>query len=110
MDKSLISCSLEGIRDRYLVELESRTHELVKLRAKVDDSVSSSEEAWDAIGFLAHKLAGTSATLGFQDLGDAASFLDEMILSGPEFKAEPSEVVKSIDELLSHMMAAQSTR
>jgi len=108
--KFVILDSLERVRNHYLLELDIRTHELTELRAKIGGEVTPPEEVWTSIGFLAHKLAGTSATLGFQDVGDAASILDEMLPSGSELKAERSEIVKSIDELLSQMMAAQVTR
>lgn len=108
MGTSEISSSLERIRKRYLEELKTRTCELVELRAKIDDNVAPPQEVWINIKFLSHKLAGTSATLGFLALGNAASSLDEMMSSRSAIEHERSELLKSVDELLSHMVAAQS--
>lgn len=107
MDKSIISGSLDRIRGRYLSELDIRMERLVELRARIDDDLSV-ENAWTEIGFLAHKLAGTSATLGFQDLGDTASLLDNRISSRREREEGRRELVEAVDQLLSHMRTARS--
>lgn len=108
MDTFFTSSSFDRIRNRFLVELDKRFLEMVELRAKIEDGVSPSEQVWTEIGQLAHKLAGTSATLGFRDLGDRASLLDEAISS--RSVGEHLELLDAVDELLFHMKLAQDER
>lgn len=110
MNDPSISYSLAKIRNRYLLKLDAQTRELVNLRAMVEERVSPPPEVLTAIGYLAHKLAGTSATLGFRDLGKTASILDELILCDAERQDMRRELLKVIDELLMQMIAAQGAR
>lgn len=58
--------------------IERTKTELVTLHAALDALAAGRTEALDEIRYLAHRMAGTGATLGFEQLSDHALRVEEI--------------------------------
>ena len=97
--------ALAGVRLRFLNELVPRSLELRRLQEQISENVNCTGSTID-VGILAHKLAGTAATLGFRELGEAAADLDELIAQHPGSETIRCDLLKKIDKLLRLMQDA----
>lgn len=101
-----LSQGLARVRARFLGELEGRAARVYALRAALD-APATADEALVEIGRIAHKIAGTAATLGFPDLGTAAAAIDEAASRHADPAAPPaSALAPEVDRLLNAMQAA----
>lgn len=100
-----LTSGLAKIRIRFLDELKPRLEELTILRAQAEHA-DSAETSMTQIGFIAHKLAGTAATLGFPDLGQAAAELDDVVTFELGHRNSRSDVLHRADDLLAAMHSA----
>jgi chemotaxis protein histidine kinase CheA len=96
---------MEKVRGRFLTELSGRKQSL-------DDAFSrliaedADDGAIDDISWIAHKVSGSAATLGFKELGGQAARTERMILQSTKdhaihdstLKAEVAELIRLMDD------------
>ena len=105
MKDHIIASALARDRTKFLEELPKSLHELQALRRQVELGVSL-KDASGEIGLIAHRLSGTAATLGFQDLGAAASGLEALTTRRTSPDILPDDLLPHLDRLLGLMQTA----
>lgn len=102
-NESRLSDGLRRVRARFVDELKNRHSRLTNLRADLDPDLSNDEvckAAMTEIGQIAHKIAGTAATLGFPELGAQASAIDDVVIKRASLpEAFPDDILSQIDQM-----------
>lgn len=92
-----ISSGLSRIRARFIAGMHEQSTRLETLKLRLHDAPDD-DDALREVGQIAHKIAGTAATLGFQDLGALASQIDDSIHRLVETNARINpDIVQMID-------------
>lgn len=98
-----VSSGLARVRARFVDELQGRRARIGMLRADLDHAAQPMG-ALTGIRQIAHKIAGTAATLGFPDLGALAAEIDDTVLRLSVDGCPPSQaLVARIDRMLAMM-------
>jgi HPt (histidine-containing phosphotransfer) domain-containing protein len=97
--------------DSLLAPARARFRELIVARVLSFESLrqqaASGEDARQAltgISDLAHKISGTSATLGFARLGALAATVERSIAEGRRKHVPPAQVLAVVDPLLESLL------
>lgn len=93
-----IASALDKVRARFINELPRYSHELTMLRTQVEHGVLL-REASTEICLIAHRMAGTAATLGFPEIGSAAARLEEAVSRRSHAETGPADLLTLMDGL-----------
>lgn len=78
MGLTALEAEILALQISYIKGMESK---LCEMRLACDDiKQSQSQEAWNGLHRLAHKLAGSSGTYSFLTLSESARFLEDQML------------------------------
>jgi len=110
MDATL-SEGLARVRKRFIEELGPRRDSLALLRDE-GEKTKWAQEHVTSIGRIAHKIAGTAATVGFAKLGTLAAELDDLTARDiTESDTLSIEIVRRLEDLIAlsdHILAEQN--
>ncbi|SFT01388.1 Hpt domain-containing protein [Sulfitobacter marinus] len=70
---------LEKLREKFLAELSQRNASLKDAFSRLT-AEDADENAIEDISWIAHKVSGSAATLGFKELGEQAARTERLIL------------------------------
>lgn len=100
-----MSDGLARVRARFVEELQERFRRVQELRLHLEQHPSSTEPL-TGIGQIAHKIAGTAATLGFPELGSISAQVDDAVAARAGTPDEPDAALTArIDHMLAVMGA-----
>jgi len=93
-------------RRGYLARLRGHAPALARLRAG-RRGAAAPPAALDELRTIAHKLAGSAALFGFEQLGGAAAALEDSIIERQSDRGDPGRVESELDVLLGRVARAQ---
>ncbi|RKF14189.1 hypothetical protein D6850_13595 [Roseovarius spongiae] len=103
MKQDALSVGLVRVRARFLDELHGRFDRIDELRLQFGND-RCDHAALREIGEIAHKIAGTAATLGFPKLGESATVIDDLVHeNGEEAATNDPRLLGLIDSLCATM-------
>lgn len=110
MDATL-SEGLARVRKRFIEELGPRRDRLVLLREEGEQTKWAQEQV-TSIGRIAHTIAGTAATVGFEKLGTLAAELDDLtardLTESDMLSLEVARRLENVIALSDHILAEQN--
>ena len=111
MDATL-SEGLARVRKRFVAELRPRRDTLALLREEGEQTKWAQEQVM-SVGRIAHKIAGTAATVGFAKLGAIAAELDDLTTQDGNVsemsRNELARLLESVIALADHILAEQNS-
>ncbi|WP_085847242.1 Hpt domain-containing protein [Pacificibacter marinus] len=93
---------IEGMREKFIADICVKLHEIETLQSELT-KVAGRGDALRALSFIAHRLSGVAATVGFRDLGDCASAVEAEIMAQDKSPSDLSLLSARIDDLLDHI-------
>lgn len=109
---AILSEGLARVRRRFVEELGPRRDRLVMLREEGEQTKWAQEQV-TSIGRIAHKIAGTAATVGFEKLGAIAAELDDLttreMTDGDMLSIEIVRRLENVIALSDHILAEQNS-
>ncbi len=102
MTNAQFATRLEAVKTRFVSVLDQRL-DIMEFHSSAITSATEGRNALTAIQAQAHKIAGTAATFGFTQLGEAAQHADQAIAAFLAGRSDANSL-EGLSDLIEHLM------
>jgi chemotaxis protein histidine kinase CheA len=94
--------ALQRTKQRFVGDLSNKIPEIEALQISIQTETER-QDALARLAFISHRFNGIAATLAFQDLGDCAAQIEQLIFNFNQTPAQLSIISERIEMLLDLM-------
>jgi len=103
------SAGLQKVRSRFLEQLPEQAAMIRDIWAQVQTAPDKPSPILPDIGRIAHRIAGTAATLGFPELGRLAATLEDAVTEAHDRPGGVAALTAPVTAILQEMARAAGT-
>ncbi|MDR9484897.1 MULTISPECIES: Hpt domain-containing protein [Sediminimonas] len=100
---AILERALAPVRARFIEAIEGHILSFEALRREARNG-HSSKESLKEIGQLAHKIAGIAGSVGYEEIGEAASTVERRVLECEASALDDGDRLASVDEVLEPLL------